>query len=369
MLTTLIVFIIVLGLLVFVHELGHFITAKKSGCQVDEFGFGFPPRLFGIKRGETIYSINWIPLGGFVKIVGEDGDNEQNPRSFSAKPIWQRLLILAAGVGMNVVLAAVLLSIAYMIGFPSELKDTDTNVKDAKIQIVAVTEQSPAKDAGIEPGDEIKTIASVPVETVAQVQQLIEENKGKETPVDVIRAGEIKHLAMTPRENPPEGEGALGIGLARIGTISYSIPQAIVQGVKLTWYMTKEIVLAFGGMIANLFTTGKFKGDLAGPVGIAVLTGQAVKLGFVYVLQFAALLSINLAIINVLPFPGLDGGRAFFVIVEGIRRKKMDKKVEGIIHGVGFSLLLIFMLIVTLKDISRFSENFVRAWERLTHLF
>lgn len=374
MLITIIVFIIVLGLLVFVHELGHFLTAKKAGCQVDEFGFGFPPRLFGIKRGETIYSINLIPLGGFVKIVGEDGEDDaehKNPRSFSSKPLWQRFVILAAGVAMNMVLAVVLLSIVYVIGVPTEISDNDTDIHNAKIQVLAVTEKSPAQDAGLQAGDEIVGVENVnpAVEKVSDFQAIIEENKGKEITIDILRGNESQQIKVTPRNDPPAGEGSLGIGLARTGVISFPVHEAIWQGIKATGFITKEIIISFGTIVKDLFTSGKFKGDLAGPVGIAVLTGQAVQLGAVYVLQFAALLSINLAIINVLPFPGLDGGRALFVIIESIRKKKMDKKVEGMIHGIGFSLLLVFMIIITFKDVARFSDRFVRVWERFTNLF
>ncbi len=360
MVISILAFVVVLGLLVFVHELGHFLTAKKAGCQVDEFGFGFPPRLFGVKRGETIYSLNWIPLGGFVKIAGEDGEEgaAQNPRNFSVKPVWQRLVILAAGVGMNLLLAVVLLSIGFMIGFPTEVADTDVAARDVKLQIVAVSSGSPAESAGLKLGDEIRVIAETPVSTVQGVQDQVAAHKGEEITIKVLRDGAEREIRVTPRVNPPAGDGPLGISPVRVGLVKYGVGGAIVQGARATWITTQAIVGSFVGIIRDLFATGRVKAELSGPVGIAVLTGQAVHLGFVYVLQFAALLSINLAIINLFPFPGLDGGRALFVVIELIRGgKKLDKTAEGWVHQIGFFLLLGLMVLVTVRDVARFFMN------------
>jgi regulator of sigma E protease len=369
MLITILIFVVVLGLLVFVHELGHFLTAKKSGCQVDEFGFGFPPRLFGIKRGETIYSINAIPLGGFVKIAGEDGGEEHNPRSFGQKPLWQRLIILVAGVAMNLVLAIVLLSVAFGIGIPEALPAGDINARDINVQIAAVDVDSPADQAGFEIGDAVLAVNGQSVESVEELQSIVSEIAGQEIAVQLERGKEQVDVTVVPRVEHAEDEGPLGVALVRTGIVSYPPHVALWRGVTSTFFFAGEIVRVFSGLIYNLVTTGTAEGDFAGPVGIAVLTGQAARLGIVHLLQFTALLSINLAIINILPIPALDGGRVLFVLIEAIRKKKMSTELEGKIHAIGFMLLLLLMFVVTIQDVTRFGDRFARLWESITSVF
>lgn len=357
-------------MLIFVHELGHFISAKKAGCQVDEFGFGFPPRLFGIKRGETTYTLNAIPLGGFVKILGEDGEGQDNPRSFSSKPIWQRIIVLVSGVVMNFILAFVLLSIGFAIGLPSVI--TDENVSrahDIKVQISSVVEGTPADQAQIKPGDTIHSINGVDITDSETLQEMVGNNKGSEISVELERIDERLTVSLIPRADFPEGEGPLGVALVQTGTVSYPIHLALWNGLTATLFMSIEIVRVFSGIVRDLFTTGNVTGDVAGPVGIAVLTGQAARMGFVYLLQFTALLSINLGVINVLPLPALDGGRVLFAVIEKIRNKKINKNVEGMVHLIGFSVFLLLMLFVTARDVSRFRDSFSRLWERITSVF
>lgn len=371
MITTILIFIFILGLLVFVHELGHFLAAKKAGVKVEEFGFGFPPRLFGFKKGETTYSINWIPLGGFVKILGEDGVSKKDPRSFASQKFLKKIIILAAGVTMNVVLAAVILIIGFKIGLPLALTDDQNNVqfRDPKIQIYQIAPDSPAEQANLKVGDQIIKINGEEPANISTVQNIIKERAGQEVTLKLLSGGENKDLKVIPRVNPPATEGHLGIGLVKTGIVSYSFGQSIVKGVTSVFTLTLTIILAFAEIIKNLVLGEKVALEVAGPVGIAVMTNQAAKMGFVYLLQFTALLSLNLAIINILPLPALDGGRIFFALIEKIRKKPLNQRFEQTVHTIGFSLLILLMAVVTFRDIVKFKDIFINLWQKITHLF
>lgn len=367
MIITLLVFVFILGLLVFVHELGHFVAARKNGVKVEEFGFGFPPRMFGVKRGETIYSINWIPLGGFVKIKGEAGENKEDTDSFANKKIWQRSLILASGVLMNFILAAVLLSVGFMVGLPQVIDGEDgyARIRDAKIQIIQVLDGTPAKDAELQPGDTLLSIDGQSIEKVEQMQDYV---AGKiEVPVKMVfeRDGSQIEKEITPVFLPETGRGGIGVGLLKSGIVSYPWYLALWKGAAATVTFTGEVIVAFYELIKNLIITQKVSVDLSGPVGIAVLTGQVARMGFIYLLQFTAMLSVNLAVINFLPFPALDGGRIIFLVIEKIRRRPVSQKIENLVHNIGFAMLMVLILLVTYRDIARFSDKFVGLWERI----
>lgn len=369
MLLTIVVFILILGLLIFVHEFGHFIMAKRFGLQVKEFGFGFPPRIFGIKRGETIYSLNLIPLGGFVRILGEGGEEDKNPRSFASQKVGTRAKIIAAGVIMNFLLACLLLAIGFKIGLPTVLdeKGSTGRVRDVKIQIIEVAKDSPAEKAGLKTGDQINGIEGLVIDEIGIFQEKVKERAGKEIILNISRGTEEQEIKIVPRKNPPEGEGSLGIGVVKTGIISYPWYEAIYRGVISTFSMVAAIFIAIGQIIKNLLISGKAVGaEFAGPVGIAVLTGQVVKMGFVYILQFTAILSINLAIINFLPLPALDGGRLLFLGIEKIRGQKVSPKVENAVHTLGFVLLILLMIFVTFKDVSRFKDILFDAWKKIS---
>jgi regulator of sigma E protease len=363
MILTIIVFILILGLLVFAHELGHFITAKKAGVKVEEFGFGFPPRIFGFKKKETIYSINAIPIGGFVKIFGEDGSEPENGKkpttskfAFFNKPIWQRALILVMGVVMNMVVAVVLLSIVHMLGIPSLVEEGQgTNYKNIQIQIVETAKNSPAENAGVKIGDSIKALSfnseKVEVKEIEDVQKFVAFHLGQEITMEIKRGNETLLKNLIPRVDPPKEEGALGIAMSKTGTVSYPWYTAILKGFETTGKMFVTMIEMFWLLVKNLILKGKMIGEVAGPVGIVVVTSQMVKLGLVYILQFAAILSINLAIINVLPFPALDGGRLLFLLIEKIKGRPMKFKTEQFANGLGFAILIGLMVIVTLRDV------------------
>ena len=352
---TAIVFIIILAVLIFVHELGHFLVAKKFGIKVEEFGFGFPPRIWGIKKGETVYSINWIPFGGFVKIFGEDGGDRKDKRSFISKKIWQRASVLLAGAAMNVVLAVLLLSLGFMIGLPWSIDDSE-NIIGAKVQITQIALGSPAESAGLKAGDIILGASSQTgklgsLEKVVDFQDFIEKNKGQEVLLDLKRGQDILTFKLIPRVSPPVNEGAMGVGLARVSEVVFPWYRAIWEGFITTFNLIWLTLSSLGALIWQLFSHGRVAGEVTGPVGIYSITGQAAQMGFIYLLQLAALLSINLAVINVFPFPALDGGRVLFLLIEKIKGSPVSEQVEKTIHSAGFVFLILLMVVVAFKDI------------------
>lgn len=375
MIVTILIFVLVLGLLIFVHELGHFLTARRNGIKAEEFGFGFPPRIFGfvfddftkkfrwVKGDEevvsphTVYSLNWIPLGGFVRIKGEDRESTtaNDPDSFVHKSAWVRFKVLVAGVVMNFFLAWVLLSIVLMIGFPQQVDPAKrSQYPVTQVQILQVQEGTPAKDMGLIAGDVLLKLDAIPVKNLAVVTEYIATHRGQSIAVTVQRGKETLVFQGTPRVETPEGEGALGISFSETAVVRYGWFESLWKGAQETVAKTTEIFVALGRMIASVFTGEKVAMDIAGPVGIVYLTKQMSELGIAYLLYFAAILSINLGIINALPIPALDGGRILFVLIEKIKGSPVSSKVEGYIHQIGFLLLLFLMAWVTLSDILRF---------------
>lgn len=360
MILTIIVFILILGVLIFVHEFGHFITAKKTGVKVEEFGFGYPPRIFGIKKGETIYSLNLIPVGGFVRILGEEGikKRSKSKRAFYNKPAWQRAIILASGVFMNLLLAAVLLSIVNGIGIPSFVEEgRETDYKNIKIQIVEVAKESPAAIAGLMPGDVISAIyfkdESIVIKEIEDVQKFVAMHTGEELWFDIKRGKESFQIYMMPRLSYPENEGATGIAMVKSGIISYPWHEAVIRGFKLTGELFITFIRLFYYLIKTLIVKGTLIGEIAGPVGIYSLTSQMVKLGLVHVLQFAAIFSINLVILNGLPIPALDGGRLLFLLIEKLKGKPIKFKTEQMANAIGFGFIILLLLIITFRDIMK----------------
>lgn len=356
---TLIIFLAVLSLLVFVHEFGHFIAARRLGVKVEEFGFGFPPRLFGWKRGETTYSINWVPLGGFVKLKGESGEFMHHHDSFAGKSIGRRTIIVAAGVLMNFFLAIVLFTIGFLYGLPHAAEElpTGTRVRDVQIAIGRIIPDSPSAVAGFKVGDLIISIDDNRLASVLDVQVYVQSREGIPLRVTLRRAGEEITTTLTPAFLAATGKVGIGVGLFTVGVVSYPWYLAPVRATELTFGITVEILKAFGHVFRGLVTEGRLAVDLSGPVGIAVLTGRAAELGITHLLQFVAILSINLGVINFVPFPALDGGRFLFLAIEKIRGRPVSRQLEAVIHQVGFALLLALILIVTYRDLVRFSDK------------
>jgi len=330
--------------LVLAHEIGHFFTAKARGVQVQEFGIGFPPRIWGIKRGETLYSINALPLGGFVKLAGEE--DPKIPRSLASKGYGTRVLVLAAGSIMNILLPIILFSIAFMIPH-------DIVVYPVKIESVA--ENSPAAYAGMQAGDAVLSFNNEKINNSAELQRNIQLNINNRVDITVQHSDSTTEtVQVVPRLNPPAGQGATGIML--------SIPPSNPSIVRQSEPLWKAIPMGLTeiGQTMVLFKNeivrwivGAAAPQVTGPVGMAQLTGEVARAGISPLFEFAAFISINLGIVNILPLPALDGGRIAFVILEMIRRgRRISPRVEGMVHLIGFMILIALILVVTYGDIA-----------------
>ena len=370
-----IIFIIILLVLVLVHEFGHFFTAKRFGIRVDEFGFGFPPKLFGKKFGETEYTFNLLPLGGFVKIYGEnfeeadfvevgflDKDKVPAPdlsRSFVHQKKWKQALVLFAGVFANFLLAWLLFSIGFMSGLPTSIGNEKAGyeLSDVNLVIVSVLEDSPAYGAGLEVGDKIVSIESGK-EIVSDInpdtlKSFVVSHPDKEIKFGYLRgkSEEVNFTSLTPVVKTALDKPSMGISMDMIGTAKLPFFAALWEGMRLNWLMTKGTAVGLYTLISEgIQGKGSFAG-VTGPVGMVGIVGDAYEFGFVYLLSFAALISINLAIINLLPFPALDGGRLFFLLIEKIKGSPINAKFANMANMIGFSVLILLMLVITYHDV------------------
>ncbi len=354
--TILIALFSLIGLMV-IHEFGHFILAKKFGVKVEEFGIGLPPRIFGKKIGETIYSLNLIPFGAFVKIYGEEGGIE-SAYSFSGKPIWQRALIILGGVVSFWLIGVVLLSVVFVTGVPKVIDDeVNSALINPRVQVVAIAPNSPAQKTELKVGDVIKKLEisdeQVEIDKVKEVQEFTNLHKGQEITLTIEIGKETKKITLIPRVSPPEGEGPIGISLVRTTIINYPLWLAPIKGIESTFYTTVSIIKALALAISNAVQGLPTGAQFVGPVGIANLIGQAARMGVNYFLQFIALISIYLAIFNILPIPAVDGGKLLFLGIEKIKGSPIKKKIEQNINAVFFTFLIVLMVLVTIKDIIR----------------
>jgi regulator of sigma E protease len=355
-------FLAVLFLLVLVHELGHFIVAKKTGMRVDEFGIGFPPRLFGIRRGETLYSLNAIPLGGFVKIYGEDADaTEGGPgseRAFSKRSLTSQALVLIAGVACNVLFAWLLFSLAFVIGTKSTV-DEATASDRAELTVLSVLPGSPAEEAGIRPGEHIVFVANEnghPVDalTPTSVSSFIQEY-GTVT-LRVERDENVESIILTAKSGLTETDKerkVVGVSMGLVETERLSLFPAIGAGFMQTLTGISAVTVGIWTLLSQAVLLSADLSQVAGPVGMAGLVGDAASFGLTSLIMFTAFISLNLAVINVLPFPALDGGRLLFVAIEAIKGSPLPTRVSYITNAVGFFLLMALMVAVTYQDIVR----------------
>lgn len=349
-------FFFVLSLLVIIHELGHFFAAKLQGIKVEEFGFGIPPRIFGIRFGETLYSLNLLPFGGFVRVFGEEEEQlkgkkltpEMKERSFAHKKHWQKAIVLIAGVVLNFILGWAVVSYLFTQGVP---------VPSENVHIESVSDNSPASDAGLQPDDIITTIrhedAVIEVDENEDIAQASEEFADSPIILTVLRDEETIIVEVVPRGNPPEGEGALGITISSYEIKKYSMIEAPFYGLIESAKISGMIAHEAGKILGRLLTLHGPGVEIAGPVGIAKLTGEAFDQGSTAVLQLIGILSLNLAVFNILPFPALDGGRLAFVIYEWVTGKKANSKFEQRLNLIGFSLLIGLLILVTINDIAK----------------
>ncbi len=357
--------IAILGIVVLMvlHELGHFVIAKKCGVDVEEFGIGYPPRILGKKFGNTLYSINLIPFGAFVKIKGEEGGIE-DIRSFSGKPIWQRMLIVVGGVASFWVVSAILLGIiAGSWGLPTAVSDDESSgLRDIRIQIVSVLTNSPGEGAELQVGDVITKISkdseSKEITKMSDVQDFTNKYKGEEIILSIERGGETIEAPVAPRVSYPENEGPIGIGLARVALKSCSWYQAPIKGVVFTGILTSSVARGWVMGLKKLFGSEELppgmKFEVMGPLGILGLLREYFAKGINYFLYLISLISVALALANILPIPALDGGKLVFLCLEAIRKKPIPVKIEQGVTTVFFVLLIGLMLYITIMfDIPR----------------
>ena len=345
----LIIFFCLIALMV-LHELGHFLMAKKFGVDVEEFGIGYPPRIFGKRFRGTIYSLNLLPFGAFVKIKGEEGDgkNIEDSKSFSQKPIWQRSLIIFGGVGFFWIIAIVILtSVVFFWGVPTSVPD-DWEGDKTEVMITQTFDDFPAALAGIEMGDKI-----VNFDKMNEFQEFIKGNKEKEITLNIKRGEKMFDISLTPViSDSNEEEGVIGVALARVANIKYPWYSAPIQGISITAKQTIAIPIMLGTLFKNAIQGKETPGaKLVGPIGIGKIMTDALDHGIVNFLMFLSMISIWLAVFNILPIPALDGGKLLFLAIEKIRGKAVNPKTEQNITLVFFSLLIGLMLFVTIKDI------------------
>ncbi len=363
---TIILFIIVLALLVFAHEFGHFLAAKSVRVRVDEFGIGFPPRLYSWKpkKSETTYSINWIPFGGFVKLFKEDEDTtglskDDFSKTLNARPWYQKIWVLFAGVFFNMLLAWGLISIGLSIGLPVSVDEHTTGVVGTpSVVIVHMESDGPAIIAGLLPGDSIVGITTANGEkldpvTIENVSDFIASHEGKELAIQIERKSIRETIDVTPVAHNIDGEtrAVVGVVLDTVAVVRLPVWSAIIEGGKTTALALRAVSLGLWNFLAQVVTGRADFSQVAGPVGIAGLTGDAAALGLVTLLSFMAMLSLNLAIINLIPFPALDGGRILFVLIETIKRSPIKPRVANTLNLVGFALLIVLMIAVTVHDV------------------
>jgi regulator of sigma E protease len=356
-----IIFIIVLGVLIFVHELGHFLIAKWAKIRVDEFAIGFPPRLLSFTKGETRYALNLIPFGGYVKIFGETPDEESlkedATNSFVNKSKWIQAAVLVAGVTFNIVFAWLLFSISFMSGFPSIVTpDNAGQVSDSSVVVTSVLADSPAARAGLKVGDsitmlEITNKAVLGNPSVEGVQSFIAAHGTEAITLVVDRKNETLPITVTPATGVSGDKPAIGIAMNLIGNIKLGFFGAIAKGGETVVTMMQEIATGLFGFIGHIFVGKAELNQVAGPIGIVGLIGDATQFGFIYLLGFTAFISLNLAVLNLIPFPALDGGRLLFVLIEGITRRPINPRIANTLNAVGFSLLILLMVVITVSDI------------------
>ena len=392
MLLTILVFLLILTVLVVVHELGHYLTAKKLGIKVEEFGFGFPPRVWGKKVGETLYSINLLPIGGFVKLFGEDEagagrvelsknrkqttKKEDEKRAFYSRPVWQRAWIVFAGVVMNTLLSIVIFYIFLalsnftttlpLIGNFTFIGVHQVNKVDNRILVDEISAKSPAAQAGMVAPLQLLAINGQKLTNADQVLQLVKDNEGKKITItwQEIKSQKKETAQLTPRVHPPQGQGAVGIRFA-----PYAIPTAVLTYKTVPEKVFSGIIHPVNLLLYTFDTMGKLiaisihqknlapvSDSVSGPVGVASAVGQelqqpTMKERILGLLNLSGLLSISLAFFNVLPIPALDGGRLFFILLEGLTRKKLSPRVENYINAVGMLVLLALVALISFKDI------------------
>ncbi len=360
------IFLIILLILVISHEFGHFIVAKKSGIRVDEFSFGFPPKIFGKKIGETSYNFNLLPIGGYVKIFGENPDEESingpdSKRSFINKPWYTQVAVLIAGVTMNFLVAWLLISVGFISGLPSSTSSVSSSsqIENQAVTITNIMKDSPAEISGIKVGDKIISLETSTDSTLLlssnfsteTVQNFIKKHGEENISISLIRGDEKKIISLTPQKPGENSIPVIGISMDTIGVLKLPIHKAVWEGLKLTSNLFVSTVVGFYNLIYNGIAGRIDISSVTGPIGIVSIVGDAAKFGFVYLLSFTALISINLAVINIIPFPALDGGRLLFLIIEKIKGSRIKPEIANMVNFIGFGILMLLMVVITYHDV------------------
>jgi regulator of sigma E protease len=367
---SILLFFLVLFVLILVHEWGHFIVAKKTGMRVDEFGIGFPPKLFGIKKGETEYTFNALPIGGFVRIWGENYEDKvaadqgleaapvvDTSRAFASRPKWAQALVLVAGVTMNILFAWFLFSLTFMVGVPTAVEESAAT-DAAQLYVADVLPDSPA---AVLPAGSIVNQMQVGDQTIvsptpSEFTDFIAATAPAPITVSYTHSNQEYAVDITPAQNllpnAPEQYG-VGVSLTMVETLSQSFPAALGNGFTATVDGLVSIVKGLYGLLSQAFVGEADFSQVAGPVGIVGMVGDAAAFGFTALLTFTAIISLNLAVINLLPFPALDGGRLLFVAIESVTKKQIPAVWAGRLNLVGFGILMLLMIAVTYNDIIR----------------
>lgn len=363
MLFSIIIFVITLLILVLIHEFGHFLVAKKFGIKVEEFGFGIPPRAWGKKIGETIYSINWLPFGGFVRLLGEEevdavtiNKKKLDNKDFRAKSIGQRIAVVIAGVSMNLLLAWILFYVViigqnFRIIYPAS---------EVGVYIAEVEQNFPAEKAGLQIGEKLISVDNQSVSNIDSARDFIKSKKGLPVTLTLadIDGNHSRQIAVTPKKLS-NGDILIGVVFSPVPFRQYTtVHQKLFSGISYSFDLIKLTFAGFGRLGRDLFNGnfGQVSNSVSGPVGMAVVTNGILSLGASALLPYAwfvGIISLTLAIFNVLPIPALDGGRLLFLLIEAVTRKKVREDIEKLIHQVGFVVLIGLALLVTYSDIRK----------------
>lgn len=338
--------VIFLSALILVHELGHFLAAKLFSVKVEEFGFGFPPKIIGKKIGETVYSLNLLPFGGFVKITGENGEetNSQNKHNFSNQLAWKKSVIILSGIIMNIALAWFMIFTTLSIGIQKHLVITD------------ISANSPAATSELKPGDIILEVKGSSAQLTDPINSknfinFTKKSSGEKINLIVKRGNNISPKTLLVRENPPSGEGPIGVAIFDAGKDSVPFPQSVSETTKIVGENLFMVGKSLLNLIINIFINPSITKNVTGPIGIFNMATETGKMGVIYLAELMSLISLNLAVLNLMPFPALDGGRLLFIIIEKIKGKKISFKTQAITNTIGFIILLALMALVTFRDI------------------
>ncbi|KND51002.1 MAG: RIP metalloprotease RseP [Parcubacteria bacterium C7867-007] len=355
-----ILFILVLVALIVAHEFGHFVVAKLSGMRVDEFGIGYPPRAWGFKKGGTEYTLNWIPFGGFVRIYGEDANDASGGDAFSARPKILQALTLVAGIAMNLLFAYVLIVVSLGLGTQRALTDEEAmRDPNAVIAVADVLPGSPAAEAGFMPGDLIRSVEGkngtfTGAGTDAFTAYVADDRTLTPLTFEVERNNEPITIVATPQSGVIAAEPwriGLGVAVSSVGTVAVTWYEAPIQGAVLTWELTKQTAIGLAHFFGGIFTFSTNLAQVTGPIGIAGAVGSAADNGLTALLVITAIISINLALINLIPIPALDGGRLLFVLIETVTRRPINAGVGRTVNTIGFAFLILLMIVVSAHDV------------------